>query len=182
MRTVRRWAVRVGVVTATVAAAACGAGDGAGGSSGEAEGTGNALSPVEAREAALEMYLARQEYIEMYYGAGGRYEAGEAVAAAVDRSEERFHELTQLLMASPAAEAERVRAAAEAVVAAHGEVVERVREAGVPLTPPTEDPIQGTPPGGLEDWVADVREMLDSVAQRYSPEAGAAQAVEGGRS
>ena len=84
--------------------------------------------PSAAQGAVLNLYVMRQEYLEMYYGPGGRLEATPELAAAIDGNENRFHALmTELAKEAPdsgtvvaltdslAAQTGRVRAAAEAV-------------------------------------------------------------------
>jgi high-affinity iron transporter len=50
---------------------------------------------------ALNLYVTRQEYIEMYYGAGGRLNASAALGTEVEAAETRFHELMKLLGTQP---------------------------------------------------------------------------------
>src|SRR5688500_13506765 len=50
----------------------------------------------------LDLYVTRQEYLEMYYGPGGRMKPPAPLAAAVKRNEEHFHALMQLTGAQPA--------------------------------------------------------------------------------
>jgi FTR1 family protein len=52
---------------------------------------------------ATELYVSRQEYIEMYYGAGGRLKASAALGVEVETAETRFHELMKLLITPPVA-------------------------------------------------------------------------------
>jgi FTR1 family protein len=48
-----------------------------------------------------DLYISRQEYIEMYYGVGGRLKASEALGAEIESSEARFHELMQVFLKQP---------------------------------------------------------------------------------
>jgi len=57
--------------------------------------------PSAAKNRALLLYVTRQEYIEIYYGATGRAVKDSALADAVTTAEARFHELLQTL--NPAA-------------------------------------------------------------------------------
>jgi high-affinity iron transporter len=50
-----------------------------------------------AQRKALDLYVTRQEYIEMYYGAGGRLKASAELGVEVEAAETRFHELMKLL-------------------------------------------------------------------------------------
>ncbi len=98
--------------------------------------------PGEAQRRALDLYIGRQEYIELYYGPGGRLTSGEALGPAVKEAEARFHELMRMLGAAPAADSARVAAAVEALVAQLDRVVEEARAAGVSLAPSS----AGVPP------------------------------------
>ncbi|MDX1674359.1 MAG: hypothetical protein R3314_06085 [Longimicrobiales bacterium] len=83
--------------------------------------------PAAAQGAVLNLYVLRQEYLEGYYGEGGRLEVTPELAGAIDTNEVRFHALmSELAKESPdsatvvaltdslAAQTARVRAAAEA--------------------------------------------------------------------
>jgi FTR1 family protein len=50
---------------------------------------------------ALNLYVTRQEYIEMYYGPGGRLNASTELGTAIEDAEARFHELMKLLGTTP---------------------------------------------------------------------------------
>src|SRR5688572_1665965 len=56
--------------------------------------------PAAAQKKALDMYIGRQEYIEMYWGEGGRLTKGSELGIAVKTAEDRFHELMQALPGS----------------------------------------------------------------------------------
>lgn len=84
--------------------------------------------PDAAQGVVLNLYVLRQEYLEGYYGPGGRLEATPELADAIEANEARFHALmSELSEAAPdsarvvaltdslAAQTARVRAAAEAV-------------------------------------------------------------------
>jgi hypothetical protein len=59
-----------------------------------------------AQRKALELYVTRQEYSEMYYGPHGRLRATDELASAIGTAEERFHALMKLLGTSnPSADA-----------------------------------------------------------------------------
>ncbi|NJD09558.1 MAG: hypothetical protein FIB01_03600 [Gemmatimonadetes bacterium] len=49
--------------------------------------------PAAAKNRALQLYVTRQEYIEMYYGTAGRAVRGTELAEAVVTAESRFHAL-----------------------------------------------------------------------------------------
>jgi FTR1 family protein len=70
--------------------------------------TGIAPLPTQARadggaaqRKALDLYVTRQEYIEMYYGPGGRLKASSTLGAEIETAETRFHDLMKLLGAQP---------------------------------------------------------------------------------
>lgn len=84
--------------------------------------------PAGAQSQVLNLYVMRQEYLEMYYGPGGRLEATPELADAIEANEARFHALMQelareapdsarvvALADSLSGQVSRVRAAAEAV-------------------------------------------------------------------
>lgn len=50
-----------------------------------------------AQRAAIELYVTRQEYNEMYYGLEGRNRVSDELAQAIETAEERFHTLMKLL-------------------------------------------------------------------------------------
>ena len=56
-----------------------------------------------AHRKVLGLYLNRQEFLEVYYGLGGRMLPTAGLAQAVDTNEERFHELMRLAEATPPA-------------------------------------------------------------------------------
>lgn len=88
-----------------------------------------------ARQLALDLYLGRQEYIEVYFGAAGAGAAHPELSSAVAEAEARFHELFRLLGSSPPPDSGAVAAAVAAITDEHGRVLERARDAGVPLDP-----------------------------------------------
>ncbi|MEX2281372.1 MAG: hypothetical protein WEE89_02665 [Gemmatimonadota bacterium] len=51
----------------------------------------------------LDLYVSRQEYIEMYYGPGGRMSPTPALSEAVKQAEMRFHEVMRLTGSTPPA-------------------------------------------------------------------------------
>jgi len=94
-----------------------------------------AADPAGAQHAALDLYVGRQEYIELFYGPRGRLTAGETLGPAVERAEERFHELLLLLGGSEPPDSAQVRKAVAAVEAEYDRVLEEAVRAGVPLMP-----------------------------------------------
>ena len=85
-----------------------------------------------AQRAALDLYITRQEYAEMYYGVDGRMGASDDLAAAIETAEERFHELLKLL-AGPNASVDAVNSAVEALDKQQAIVVRLWHQAGVRL-------------------------------------------------
>lgn len=161
----RKGAANVAIMALVALTTGCGAGDRAETASDGATANGAALDATAARKAVLDLYLTRQEYIELYYGPGGHVAAPEAVGETVERAEQRFHELMQLLGETPSS-SDRVERAVVALTTAHEEVLEAARAADVPLTP-SDRPVEGTPEGGLERWIADVRGGLESTFGGY---------------
>jgi hypothetical protein len=103
-----------------------------------------ATDPARAQQHALDLYLSRQEYIELYYGDRGRLARHPDVIDGVDAAEARFHELLRLLGRDPAPERAEV---ADAVADLDGrlqELIALAREAAVPLDP-TSAPRQAVP-------------------------------------
>lgn len=90
-----------------------------------------------AQQQALDLYIGRQEYIEMYYGAGGRVAGSPELGEAVSAAEERFHELMQLLGGTPAPPAAAVETARDALYSQYDAVLREAERAGVPMDPRT---------------------------------------------
>jgi hypothetical protein len=67
-----------------------------------------------AQQKALDLYVTRQEYAEMYYGVDGRIRASDDLAAAIETAEGRFHELMKLL-ASESPPLDAVQSAVDAL-------------------------------------------------------------------
>ncbi len=88
-----------------------------------------------AQEQALDMYVGRQEYIEMYYGPGGRLGAGSGLGEAVVEAEERFHALMQLLASSEPPTSARVAAVRDSLSAQYDVVLREAARSGVVLDP-----------------------------------------------
>ncbi|MBX6363951.1 MAG: hypothetical protein IRZ00_08790 [Gemmatimonadetes bacterium] len=95
-----------------------------------------AADSADAQRQALDLYLTRQEYIEQYYGTGGRLAADSALGASVKAAEARFHEvLQQFRPGSGVAPAARA-AGLERLFASYDSVLAAAKSAGVPLVPP----------------------------------------------
>lgn len=63
-----------------------------------------------AQKKALELYVTRQEYSEMYYGVNGRNKVSEQMGKEIATAEERFHDLLKLLGSKTPGNAEVVAA------------------------------------------------------------------------
>jgi acetyl-CoA carboxylase alpha subunit len=63
------------------------------------------VNAAEMHRRVLDLYVSRQEYIEMYYGPGGRLTPTPQLSEAVKLAETRFHEIMRLTGSTPAAEA-----------------------------------------------------------------------------
>jgi hypothetical protein len=89
-----------------------------------------------ALQRALDLYVGRQEFIELYWGPSGRL-SGDAVGlgASVLEAESRFHELLQLL-AAPPVDTATVRGKTAELFAQLDRVLVEARQAGVVLIPP----------------------------------------------
>ncbi|MEN8376046.1 MAG: FTR1 family protein [Gemmatimonadota bacterium] len=93
-------------------------------------------SPATARQRVLDVYIGRQEFIELYYGPGGLLGPREELTASVAEAEARFHELMSTLGQDPAPEPARV---AELVNELDGQldvVLDAAEVDGVPPAPP----------------------------------------------
>jgi hypothetical protein len=90
-----------------------------------------------AQRRALDLYVTRQEYLELYYGTNGRISSGVAVelGEAVMENETRFHEMLQLLAVTPVDTA-AVRVKREELHAQMDRVLEQAQTVSIPLTPP----------------------------------------------
>jgi len=104
-----------------------------------------AADPQAAQRTALDLYVSRQEYIEMYWGParplhppGGR-ELGEAVLSA----EQQFHDLL-LVLAVPPVDTTKVRMATDSLAARLARVVQVARSSGATMIPPG-NPAKGAP-------------------------------------
>lgn len=90
-----------------------------------------------AQRKALDLYVGRQEYLELYYGTNGRLTSGVEMelGEAVMENERRFHEMLQLLAVSPVDTA-ALRAKRDELHAQMDQVLELAKHVSVPLTPP----------------------------------------------
>ena len=79
-----------------------------------------------AQKRVLDLYVTRQEYLEMYFGQGGRLAPTPELAESVKSAETRFHELMALTGAAPPASEDTIRRA----IAAVQQQLDRVGELG----------------------------------------------------
>lgn len=116
-----------------------------------------------ARRRALDLYVTRQEYVEIYYGPGGRLLPAAAVelGAAVKEAEARFHELLQLLNQGPAPDSVQVAAAVERLDAELTRVLAEADSAGAPASP--RDTAGAGSGGGLDGRVRAILAGLEHV-------------------
>jgi len=91
----------------------------------------------EAQREALDLYVSRQEYLELYWGPAGRLlpAGGEALGQAVLDAETGFHELLTLLTASPVDSA-RVSERVDTVTARLERVLATARTVNATMVPP----------------------------------------------
>ncbi|HUP88951.1 MAG TPA: hypothetical protein VM100_06365 [Longimicrobiales bacterium] len=89
--------------------------------------------PAAAQKKALELYVTRQEYSEMYYGANGRNKATAELATAITTAEERFHDLLKLLSAKPVVKAD-VKVAVKALDKQQRTVLQLWKASGAHIT------------------------------------------------
>jgi len=96
-------------------------------------------SPLQSQQEIVQLYIGRQEYIEMYYGVGGRltHEAHPELATAITDQETRFHELMQLASGGEGVTAQQVRDKIAELEAQMDRTMELARKAGVPLNDAT---------------------------------------------
>lgn len=96
-----------------------------------------ATQPVPTQRGVVQLYVDRQEYIEMYWGPSGRLqgEGGAVLAEGVAELESAFHELIQSLLGQPPDTA-RVRSAMNTVTFRISDVRRVAAESGLLLVPP----------------------------------------------
>ena len=85
-----------------------------------------------AQRKALDLYVTRQEYAEMYYGVDGRNRASAELADAIETAEEKFHVVMKLL-ANPAPAVADVKSAVVALDEQQQLVAKLWQQAGVTL-------------------------------------------------
>lgn len=91
-----------------------------------------------AQKTTLDLYIGRQEYLELYYGEAGRYRSSDALATAITEDEAAFHQLLQMVnpAASETADTAAIRAQLETLNERLDTVLEEARAAGIDLTRP----------------------------------------------
>ncbi len=105
-----------------------------------AQATTNAAA---AQRRALDLYVGRQEYIEMYWGPQGRLKAATpALGASVLSAETAFHDLLQLL-AFPPVDTMKMRTSVDTLALRMDRVLSEAKQANVPLMPPGNEPAHG---------------------------------------
>ena len=88
-----------------------------------------------AQKSALELYLTRQEYIEMYWGAAGKLTRGSALGPAVAEAERRFHLILAQIQPGKPADPAALRALIGSLGEQYDRVVATAEQAGAPLDP-----------------------------------------------
>jgi hypothetical protein len=88
-----------------------------------------------AQKSALELYLTRQEYIEMYWGAAGKLTRGSALGPAVAEAERRFHLILAQIQPGKPADPAALRALIASLGEQYDRVVATAEQAGAPLDP-----------------------------------------------
>ncbi|MGD8277244.1 MAG: hypothetical protein PVH00_04425 [Gemmatimonadota bacterium] len=96
----------------------------------------------ETHRTLLELYVGRQEFVEMYWGPHGRLqgEGGSALGQAVLDLETAFHEVLQGLVSVPLDTAAVLSAAAR-VKRQTAVVRDAAKESGLPLIPPADSTV-----------------------------------------
>lgn len=88
-----------------------------------------------AQKAALELYLSRQEYIEMYWGSAGKLTRGPELPAAVKEAETRFHAILEQLQPGKTVDSARLRELTASLDEQYGQVLSAASRAGVRVDP-----------------------------------------------
>lgn len=99
--------------------------------------------PSGASKSALDLYLTRQEYIEMYWGSYGRLNRGSQLGPAVKEAETRFHAILALLQPGRPADAATLRRDVRSLSEQYDQVLALARQSGAVL-----DPHQAVSAGG----------------------------------
>src|SRR5688572_20473958 len=143
--------------------------------------TGIATLPAQARtnpdsagRKTNDLYVTRQEYIEMYYGVGGRLKASEALGLDIETAETRFHELMKVFIAQPV-DVAGVDNAVKALDAAQAKVLatwqsEKTRldrTSAAAATAGVVNSIRKRGDGGTAS-TAEIREIMDAFARAGS--------------
>jgi FTR1 family protein len=93
-------------------------------------------SPMVARQQVLDVYIGRQEFIELYYGPGGRLAPRAELVATVEEAEARFHTLMQRLGEDPPPQPTEVDSLVNELDAQLDAVIAAAEVDGVPPAPP----------------------------------------------
>jgi hypothetical protein len=88
-----------------------------------------------AQKRAMDLYLSRQEYIEMYWGGGKRLATTPELIQAVTDAESRFHEVLQLVAPTGKPAEADVKKAVKALQEQYEKVIAEAHKAQVPLNP-----------------------------------------------
>ncbi len=85
-------------------------------------------APDAVHRQVLDLYVTRQEYIEMYYGPGGRMTPTRQLSDAVKLAETRFHELMRLTGATPPAATSEINKGIVALKAQYRTVLKEAKQ------------------------------------------------------
>jgi hypothetical protein len=85
--------------------------------------------PAAVHRRVLDLYVSRQEYIEMYYGPGGRMSPPQGLADAVKLAETRFHEVMRLTGSTPTAAKQELTKAVNELKAQYDTVLAHAKTA-----------------------------------------------------
>ncbi len=94
-----------------------------------------AANPTQASKSALDLYLTRQEYIEMYWGSGGRLNRGAELGPAVKEAETRFHLVLSRFEPGHAVDPVVLRRDIQSLSEQYARVIELAQHSGALLDP-----------------------------------------------
>ena len=96
-----------------------------------------------AQRTALDLYINRQEYLELYYGEVGRFKASQALADAITADERAFHRILEMVNPGAAEQPtpEQIQAQIDTLEARLDQVLEEAEAAGVDVNEPK--PVSG---------------------------------------
>ena len=87
-----------------------------------------AANSTDMHRRVLDLYVSRQEYIEMYYGPGGRLTPTPQLSEAVKLAETRFHEVMRLTGSTPPGEPSAIAKAIDDLKTQYAIVLSEVKQ------------------------------------------------------